>query len=66
MQDGNIKLNTIYSSPGLALIGVSWSWAVALKLVRYQKDDPADIAAILRFASQMKGYRWTRQRRERR
>lgn len=40
---------------------MSWSWAVALKLVRYRKDDPADIAAILKLATDMRGLKWTRQ-----
>ncbi|KAJ3522580.1 hypothetical protein NM688_g8854 [Phlebia brevispora] len=43
----NVSMNTVYSSNGLVLVGVTWAWAVALKLVRYQKDDPTDIAAIL-------------------
>lgn len=60
MQPNNLQLNTIYSSRGLQLIGVSWSWAVALKLVRYQKDDPQDIAAILKLGTQFKGLQWTR------
>jgi len=60
-QPTNIALNTVYQSRGLQLIGVSWSWAVALKLVRYQKDDPQDIAAILKLGSQIKGLQWTRQ-----
>lgn len=55
----NVRINTIFSSPGLRLIGVSWSWAVALKLVRYQKHDPYDIANILRLGRKQKGMRWT-------
>ncbi len=54
-------MNTVFSSVGLVLIGVTWSWAVALKLVRYQKDDPSDIAAILSLGYKMKGLQWTRQ-----
>lgn len=60
IQPGNVYLNTIYDGPGLMLVGVSWPWAVALKLVRYQKDDPNDIAAILSLGSQMKQLQWTR------
>ncbi|EIN06519.1 hypothetical protein PUNSTDRAFT_136375 [Punctularia strigosozonata HHB-11173 SS5] len=41
---------TVFAAPGLRLIAVPWLWAIALKLVRYQKNDPADIAAILRMA----------------
>jgi hypothetical protein len=41
---------TVFSAPGLRLIAVPWLWAIALKLVRYQKRDPSDIAAILRMA----------------
>ncbi|KAI0086055.1 hypothetical protein BDY19DRAFT_996241 [Irpex rosettiformis] len=61
MQPTNIMLNTVYESRGLRLVGVSWSWAVALKLVRYKKDDPEDIAAILKLGTQLKGLQWTRQ-----
>ncbi|CAL1702887.1 unnamed protein product [Somion occarium] len=56
----NISINTIYESRGLVLIGVSWSWAVALKLVRYQKSDPYDIARILTLGYHQKGVQWTR------
>ncbi|KAH9841083.1 uncharacterized protein C8Q71DRAFT_702063 [Rhodofomes roseus] len=56
----NRKINTIFSQPGLELIGVSWSWAVALKLVRYQKYDPHDIAHILHLGRRQKGVQWTR------
>lgn len=61
MSATNISTNTVFSSPGLVLVGVTWSWAVALKLVRYKKDDPADIAAILSLGTQMQGLQWTRQ-----
>ena len=54
-------MNTVYTSPGLTLIGVSWSWAVALKLVRYAKDDPTDIAAILALGYRLKQIPWTRE-----
>lgn len=54
-------MNTVFESPGLILIGVSWSWAVALKLVRYQKDDPEDIAAILSLGTLLRGCHWTQQ-----
>lgn len=57
----NLSTNTVFSSPGLVLVGVTWSWAVALKLVRYQKDDPTDIAAILSLGAHMQGLQWTRQ-----
>src|SRR5882762_8498039 len=52
--------NTIFSAPGLLLIGVSWAWGVALKFVRYQKSDPADIAAMLRLGYWQRGIRWNR------
>lgn len=57
----NMAINTIFSSPGLVLVGVSWSWAVALKLVRYQKYDPLDIAQILQLGRRQRGVQWTRQ-----
>lgn len=60
MEPTNITNNTIFSAPGLMLIGVSWSWAVALKLVRYQKHDPYDIAYILLLGWEMKGVQWNR------
>ncbi|KAI0354552.1 hypothetical protein OH77DRAFT_510953 [Trametes cingulata] len=55
----NVQMNTIFTSPGLVLIGVSWSWAVALKLVRYEKHDPFDIASILRLGHRMRNVQWT-------
>ncbi|KAI0073976.1 hypothetical protein K474DRAFT_1692423 [Panus rudis PR-1116 ss-1] len=55
----NIANNSIYSSRGLLLIGVTWPWAVALKLVRYQKDDPTDIAHILTLGFRSQGIEWT-------
>ena len=54
-------MNTVYKSAGLVLIGVSWSWAVALKLVRYAKDDPTDIAAILALGYRLNAIPWTRE-----
>lgn len=53
-------MNTIFTAPGLVLIGVSFSWAVALKLVRYQKHDPQDIANILRLGHRLRKVHWTR------
>jgi hypothetical protein len=50
---------TIFSERGLALVGVPWPWAMALKLVRYAKKDPEDCAAILRLGSSQRGFRWT-------
>lgn len=41
---------TIFQAHGLHLIAVPWMWAIALKLVRYQKNDPMDVAAIIRMA----------------
>lgn len=61
MKPDNIRINTVFAGRGLELIGVSWSWAVALKLVRYQKYDPYDIANILHLGQQQKGVQWTLQ-----
>ncbi|KAG9312413.1 hypothetical protein JVU11DRAFT_6794 [Chiua virens] len=47
-QPNNVDMNTIYSSPGLTLISVTMFWGVSLKLVRYRKEDPTDIVAMLR------------------
>ncbi|KAI0824372.1 hypothetical protein BC628DRAFT_1379193 [Trametes gibbosa] len=58
--ENNLRMNTIFTAPGLVLVGVSWSWAVALKLVRYQKHDPQDIAHILRLGQRLRNVRWTR------
>ncbi|KAH9847747.1 hypothetical protein C2E23DRAFT_764769 [Lenzites betulinus] len=60
MSEANMRMNTIFTAPGLVLVGVSWSWAVALKLVRYQKHDPHDIAHILRLGQRIRNVRWTR------
>jgi hypothetical protein len=59
LTEQNIKTNTVFSSQGLVLVAVSWSWAVALKLVRYRKDDPSDIASILSLGTKVKGCQWT-------
>ena len=56
----NVTLNTIFTSPGLVLVGVGWAWAVALKLVRYDKYDPHDIASILRLGQRQRNVKWTR------
>ncbi|KAH9940045.1 uncharacterized protein BXZ73DRAFT_99040 [Epithele typhae] len=56
----NTAVNTLFTSPGLVLVGVSWAWSVALKLVRYEKHDPHDIASILRLGHRQRNVRWTR------
>jgi hypothetical protein len=58
-QPNNVKMNTIYSSPGLNLISVTMFWGVALKLVRYKKEDPTDIVAMLRHGTKLNGVQWT-------
>ena len=60
MTEQNVGLNTVYESQGLVLVAVSWSWAVALKLVRYEKHDPHDIASILRLGHRQRNVKWTR------
>ncbi|KAH8981709.1 hypothetical protein EDB92DRAFT_1936982 [Lactarius akahatsu] len=50
---------TIFNERGLALVAVPWPWAVALKLVRYAKQDPVDCAAVLRLGFAQRGIRWT-------
>jgi len=61
LKPNNVALNTIYRSPGLTLISVTMFWGVALKMVRYQKDDPADILAMLRHGTKLNGVQWTPQ-----
>jgi len=60
-QPNNINMNTIYSSAGLVLISVTMFWGVALKLVRYKKEDPTDIVAMLRHGTKLNGVHWTPQ-----
>ncbi|KAI0263557.1 hypothetical protein BC834DRAFT_301792 [Gloeopeniophorella convolvens] len=50
---------TIFEGRGLALVAVPWAWAIALKLVRYAKQDPVDCAAVLRLGATERGIRWT-------
>jgi hypothetical protein len=50
---------TIFNERGLALVAVPWPWAIALKLVRYEKQDPVDCAAVLRLGVEQCGTRWT-------
>jgi len=61
LKPNNVALNTIYASPGLKLISVTMFWGVALKMVRYKKDDPADILAMLRHGTKLNGVQWTPQ-----
>jgi hypothetical protein len=58
-QPNNIEMNTVYSSPGLVLVSVTMFWGVALKLVRYKKEDPTDIVAMLRHGTMLNGVQWT-------
>ena len=58
-QRNNVEMNTIYSSQGLVLISVTMFWGVALKLVRYRKEDPVDIVAMLRHGTKLNGVQWT-------
>jgi hypothetical protein len=54
-----VDSQTIFNARGLALVAVPWPWAMALKLVRYQKKDPVDCAAVLRLGVAQRGIRWT-------
>ena len=58
-QEQNAVPQTIFSERGLALVAVPWPWAIALKLVRYAKQDPVDCAAVLRLGVAQRGIRWT-------
>lgn len=58
-QQNNIDMNTIYEAPGLRLISVTMFWGVALKLVRYRKEDPKDIVAMLKHGTKLNGVQWT-------
>jgi len=58
-QQNNIDMNTVYDAPGLRLISVTMFWGVALKLVRYKKEDPTDIVAMLRHGTKLNGVQWT-------
>ncbi|KAF8551156.1 hypothetical protein OG21DRAFT_1513126 [Imleria badia] len=60
-QPNNVDMNMIYSSPGLVLVSVTMFWGVALKLVRYKKEDPTDIVAMLRHGTKLNGVQWTPQ-----
>jgi hypothetical protein len=55
----NAAPQTIFNERGLALVAVTWPWAIALKLVRYAKQDPVDCAAVLRLGLAQRGIRWT-------
>ncbi|KAG1812636.1 uncharacterized protein BJ212DRAFT_1301589 [Suillus subaureus] len=58
-QANNIDMNTVYQSQGLVVISVTMLGRVALKLVRYKKDDPTDIVAMLRHGTRLNGVQWT-------
>jgi hypothetical protein len=58
--DHNRAYHTIFKSPGLILVSVTPAWGVALKMVRYAKDDPADIRQTLLLGSKIRnGGIWT-------
>jgi hypothetical protein len=59
LRQHNVGPQTIFDSQGLALVAVPWPWAMALKLIRYEKQDPADCAAVLRLGVAQHGIRWT-------
>ncbi|KZP04608.1 hypothetical protein FIBSPDRAFT_767140, partial [Athelia psychrophila] len=61
MKPNNVAMNTVYQSPGLKLISVTMFWGVALKMVRYQKEDPKDILAMLHHGTKLNGVQWTPQ-----
>jgi hypothetical protein len=50
---------TIFDEHGLALDAVPWPWAIALKLVRYTKQDRTYCAAALRLSFAQRGVPWT-------
>ncbi|KAG2144410.1 uncharacterized protein EDB93DRAFT_1153328 [Suillus bovinus] len=58
-QPNNIAMNTVYQKQGLVIISVTMFWGVALKLVRYKKEDPTDIVAMLRHGTKLNGVQWT-------
>ncbi|KAH7907595.1 hypothetical protein BJ138DRAFT_1014245 [Hygrophoropsis aurantiaca] len=58
-QQNNVTMNTVYTSPGLTLVSVTMFWGVALKLVRYKKEDPTDIVAMLQHGTKLNGVQWT-------
>ena len=47
MERPNVHNNTVYRSKALNLVAPPWAWCVALKLVRFEKNDPYDVACIL-------------------
>ncbi|KAF8334347.1 hypothetical protein F5887DRAFT_868956, partial [Amanita rubescens] len=65
LKPNNVHRHTIYRSTNgmLQLISVTPFWAVALKLVRYTRNDPGDICLILRYSNgtNISGTRWTRE-----
>ena len=53
------RRKTILSKRGLTLVAVPWPWVIALKLVRYAKQDTTHCAAVLRLGIAQRGIRWT-------
>ncbi|KAH9940031.1 uncharacterized protein BXZ73DRAFT_43159, partial [Epithele typhae] len=45
---GNRAFNSLFSTAHLLLIAVPRAWALALKIERFRKDDPADAVVLLR------------------
>ncbi|RXW15655.1 hypothetical protein EST38_g10200 [Candolleomyces aberdarensis] len=61
VQPNNIELHTIFRSRNgmLTLISVTPFWAVSLKLVRYSKQDAADISLLLRNGTILSNTKWS-------
>jgi len=55
----NAEPQTIFNGRNLALVAVPWPWVMALNLVRYEKKDPDECAAIIRLGFAHRGIRWT-------
>lgn len=48
----------ISNKRSVGFVAVPWLWAVALKLARYTKQDPADCTVVLRLGLVRRGIRW--------
>ena len=51
----NARINTLFATSNLVLVGVPWHWTVALKLARFAPHDAHDIACVLHVVQPPRG-----------
>ena len=55
----NAVPQTVFNERGLALVAVPRPWVIALKLVRYAKQDPTNCPVVIRLGVAQRTICWT-------